>query len=579
MKGIIKLLIISVLFNFYTIASEGTWDSNHEILEKFSKTTDSCDFTTLPIISDSPRAMVGRAERAQQYLINHGMQARNVVSVLGDNHIFLSSLEPCSNGWIGGDILDFSDAFLSPSESSFLKEFLANYSATRTRDVNFLRNFSEINSKQKLIDCLKSANQAMEKEAIISKAVIDRINSLNNKSGYDFFKELIDIIDAGNLKDKQVPGLIIGKLWLVAKEILIGMESLAHDEPRAIRIISKYIAALIDHTEFLKPYLAGTKIIVKGKEKDLEKNLLKAKEVLQQILIYSYTKGAKVADIIKLLKESGETTQEFFHAESLLAAFINKHNILSHCGDDLLFYTQRDMCAVCEATWRKLAESIIKGKIYVLSSEPYIRDESWKRHDPESKLIKIPTRLTTKGDLRNLYIRNLLLNKSISGEAIALYTAVKNLFIDHEFKLLENLENSTFSPEKILNFSQELVSQSGISSPELSDIILKFTKEQMLNRIEILIANNLKNFLEQLTLNQISDYVKQVGVFIKSILSLKNSYELESLFKDFETSFSARLSTLKDGQNIILKFSEKLHSIHPIIKDLLEKRFFIFSTL
>ena len=59
MKGIIKLLIISVLFNFYTIASEGTWDSNHEILEKFSKTTDSCDFTTLPIISDSPRAMVG----------------------------------------------------------------------------------------------------------------------------------------------------------------------------------------------------------------------------------------------------------------------------------------------------------------------------------------------------------------------------------------------------------------------------------------------------------------------------------------------------------------------------------------
>jgi len=35
--------------------------------------------------------------------------------------------------------------------------------------------------------------------------------------------------------------------------------------------MSKYIASLIDHTEFLKPFLAGTKIIVKGKEKDLEK--------------------------------------------------------------------------------------------------------------------------------------------------------------------------------------------------------------------------------------------------------------------------------------------------------------------
>jgi len=248
-----------------------------------------------------------------------------------------------------------------------------------------------------------------------------------------------------------------------------------------------------------------------------------------------------------MLKESGEATQEFFHAESLLAAFINKHNILSHCGDDLLFYTQRDMCAVCEATWRKLAEKIIKGKIYVLSSEPYIRDESWKRHDPKSKLIKIPTRITTKGDLRNLYIRNLLLNESVSGEAIALYTTARNLFIEHEFKLLENLEDSTFNPEKILNFSKELVSQSSISSPELLDIILKFTKEQLLNHVEMQIQSitgDLKDFFKQLKL----DKNPQVNEFI---LGLTDPTKIDSSFKDFEANFSGSLSTLEDGQSII----------------------------
>jgi len=236
MKGIIKLSIIAVLFNIYAIASEGTWDSNHEILEKFSKITDPCDFITSPIISDTPRAMVGRAERTQQYLASHGMQSRNVVSVLGDSHIFLSSLEPCSNGWICGNILDFSDAFLSLSESSFLKEFLANCSAIRTKNISFLKNFSGIDNKQKLIDCLKIASQqAMGKESIISKAVIDRINSLNSKSGYDFFKELIDIIEAGNLKDQQIRVsnlktgtlyLRIDALWLGAEEIFTGMKSL-----------------------------------------------------------------------------------------------------------------------------------------------------------------------------------------------------------------------------------------------------------------------------------------------------------------------------------------------------------------
>lgn len=121
-------IVISIALTFFTTylnASQGVWDTGEEIFAKFSKSQniDTCDFTT-PVLCDTPREMFGRAEKAKAYFSKIRMKGRNIVTVLGDPHVFVSSLELCYSDWCGSNILGFIDAITSTSDASFIKGFL-----------------------------------------------------------------------------------------------------------------------------------------------------------------------------------------------------------------------------------------------------------------------------------------------------------------------------------------------------------------------------------------------------------------------------------------------------------------------